>query len=229
MLLLPRRVRTVAGGVWMALGVCAAGVGGMAQAQPGIYSCVDGIGRKITADRPIVECRDRSQREISPSGTVKRVLGPTLSAQEQAVQAHKDKQLADLRAREAEEKRRDRALLLRYPSQAVHDKERAEAMAQVDVGGKAYDRRATELAKQRLAMTAELEFYAADPSRVPVALKRRIEENEQNVAVQQRLLAEQEAEKNRVKLRFEQELVKLIPLWGMAVAPTETAPAAFNK
>ena len=85
-----------------------------------IYTCVDGKGRKITADRPIAECMDRTQKELNRSGTVKREVGPSLTAQERAAQEEKDKAAAEARAREAEDKRRDRALLQRYPTRAVH-------------------------------------------------------------------------------------------------------------
>ncbi|MDP3757779.1 DUF4124 domain-containing protein, partial [Polaromonas sp.] len=172
-------VQTMAAVAWVAL---AAGLCSIAQAQ-GIYSCVDAAGRKITADRPIAECIDRPQREINPSGTVKRVVGPSLTAQERAAQEQKDKAAAEVRAREAEEKRRDRALLLRYPSRTVHDKERAEALDQIDVVIKAASKRTTELAGQRKAIDADFEFYKSDPARAPASLKRRLEENDSSVAV----------------------------------------------
>ena len=47
----------------------------------GIYTCVDAKGRKITSDRPIADCIDREQVELNPSGTVRRKVGPTLTAQ----------------------------------------------------------------------------------------------------------------------------------------------------
>ena len=87
-----------------------------------IYTCTNAQGRKITADRPIAECTDRAQQEITPAGIVKRVIGPTLTAKERAQQEEKEKLADEARAREAEEKRRDRALLLRYPNRQVHDK-----------------------------------------------------------------------------------------------------------
>jgi len=52
----------------------------------GIYSCVDAKGRTLTADRPIAECSDREQRELSPSGMTRRRLEPTYTAREQAEQ-----------------------------------------------------------------------------------------------------------------------------------------------
>ena len=63
-------------------GLCAAVA---AQTSPGalsIYTCVDKQGRKLTSDRPIPECIDREQRELGPSGTLRRVIGPTLTQQE---------------------------------------------------------------------------------------------------------------------------------------------------
>jgi hypothetical protein len=223
-LLLQMRIRTVAGVGWVALATC---LGTAVQAQ-GIYSCVDGKGRKITADRPIPECNDRAQREINPSGTVKRVVGPTLTAAERSALEEKEKLAAEARAREAEEKRRDRALLSRYPSRAVHDKERAEALEQIEVVIKAASKRATELATQRKAIDADLEFYKADPGKAPASLKRRLEENDSSAAVQKRFIADQDAEKKRVNMRFDEELTKLNQLWRMAGgnAGADTAAAA---
>lgn len=191
---------------------------GAAAAQD-IYSCVDARGRSITADRPIPECSDRTQRELSRSGLVKRQLGPALTAHEQAAQDEKDRQAAEIRAREAEDKRRDRALLLRYPTRAVHDQERVAALLQIDEVIKASSKRRGELADQRKAIASELEFYAKDPSRAPASLKRRLEENEGSVAVQQKFIIDQEQEKKRVNLRFDEELAKLKQLWVMVSPP----------
>jgi hypothetical protein len=203
---------------------------GSAAAQS-IYTCVDGKGRKITADRPIVECIDRTQQELNRTGTVKRQVGPSLTAEERAVQEEKDKAAAEVRAREAEEKRRDRALLLRYPNRAVHDQERAAAIGQVDEVIKASSKRTLELAEQRKSIQAEFEFYVKDPGKAPPSLKRKLEENDNSSAVQKRFILEQEQEKKRVNARFDEELVKLKQLWAMREGPPATAavkPAAKN-
>ena len=205
--------------------VCADLVSGVAMAQ-GIYTCTDGKGRKITSDRPIMDCIDRNQQEITPSGTVKRVLGPTLTAQERAAQEEKEKTEAEIRALQAEEKRRDRALLSRYPNRQAHDKERAQALVRVDEVIKAASKRALELAEQRAAINTELEFYKKDPSKAPPPLKRRIEENDSNIAIQKRLIADQDTEKQRVNLRFDEELVKLKQLWTLMGVPVSPAAAA---
>ncbi len=191
------------------------GIVSTASAQS-IYTCVDASGRKITADRPIAECTDRTQRELNKTGTVRREIGPSLTAQELAARDAKDKLAQEASARDAENKRRDRALLLRYPSRAAHNQERVTALAQVDEVIKAANKRTGELAEQRKAIDSELEFYARDTSKAPLALKRRIEENDKSVAVQKAFVAEQDMEKKRVNLRFDEELVKLKPLWALA-------------
>jgi hypothetical protein len=188
----------------------------------GIYTCIDSKGRRITSDRPITECLDREQRELTSSGTVKRVVPPSYTAEERArIEAQKKAEEA-LQARIAEEKRRDRALLIRYPNQAVHDRERTEALAQIDEVISAVNKRAQTLLDQRKEVSAELEFYQNDVSKAPLWLRRKLEDNEHQVVVQQRFVVEQTQEKQRVNARFDEELVKLRQLWGQAGTSTSS-------
>ncbi|RYX94588.1 MAG: DUF4124 domain-containing protein [Comamonadaceae bacterium] len=200
------------GGLWLAAGV--------AHAQSaGIYTCTDAKGRKLTSDRPIIDCIDRTQNELNSSGTLRRQIGPSLTAEERNRVEEKEKQIAAERAREAEEKRRDRALLTRYPDRAAHDKERNEALAQVDEVMKAAIKRIGELAAQRKAIDAELEFYRGDVSKAPPYVRRQLEENDRSTVVQKRFIGEQEGEKKRVNGRFDEELVKLRQLWLLKSSP----------
>ena len=205
---------------------------GNAMAQ-GIYTCTDAKGRKLTSDRPIADCIDRTQQEMTPSGTVKRVLGPTLTAQERAVQEEKEKAAAETQIYQLEQKRRDRALLSRYPNLSTHDKERSAALSQVDEVIKAAAKRSVELAEQRVGINSEFEFYKKDPSKAPQGLKRRLEENDASIGIQQRFITDQDAEKRRVNLRFDEELIKLKQLWSLAspppTAPAKAAPASSPK
>ena len=184
----------------------------------GIYTCVDARGRKLTSDRPIPECNDREQKILNPSGTVRAKVGPSLTAKELAEMEAREKRNAEERNRVAEEKRRDRALLVRYPSKAVHDQERADALGQIGVVIKAATKRLEELAKQRRAIDEEMEFYKKDPAKAPAYVRRQLEENAQSQAVQRRFIGEQEAESKRVNERFEDELGRLKQLWAAAAA-----------
>jgi hypothetical protein len=185
----------------------------------GVYTCTDAKGRKLTADRPIAECTDREQKVLNPSGTVKAKVGPTLTALEKAELEQKEKRDAEERNRTADEKRRDRALLTRYPNKAVHDQERAEALGQINVVVNAARNRLDELVKQRKAVDEEMEFYKKDPNKAPAYVRRQLEENAQSQAVQKRFISEQEAELRRVNVRFDDELVRLQQLWT-TVAPS---------
>ncbi len=184
----------------------------------GVYTCVDAKGRKLTADRPIVECIDREQKILNPSGTVRARVGPNLTAKEQADIEAKERREAEERNRTAEERRRDRALLTRYPSKAVHDQERVDALAQINVVVRAASNRLDELAKQRRSIDEEMEFYKKDPTKAPAYVRRQLDENTQSQAVQRRFIGEQEAEAKRVNERFDDELVRLRQLWAAAAA-----------
>ena len=200
----------------------------------GIYTCVDRNGRRLTADRPIAECLDREQRELGPSGIVRRQIGPSLTEQERAAQEAQRRKEAEARARELEERRRERALTARYPDKATHDVERAAAIQLVDDVTATAEKRLVELAQQRKAFDVEMEFYKKDPSKAPMSLRRKIAENEESIAEQQRFIAGQDQEKRRVHQRFDVELAQLRKLWdaqrmplpGTAPASDAAAPAA---
>ena len=192
-----------------------------------IYTCVDAKGRKLTSDRPIAECIDRDQKELNSNATVKRTVKPTMTAEEQRVFDEKQKVQAEDQARQAEEKRKDRALLTRYPSRTAHDKERAETLAQVDDVIKAAIKRQGELTAQRTGINTELEFYKKNPSKIPLSLKRQIEDNDNSTAVQKRFVVDQESEKKRINARFDEELVRLKVLWPLM--GTVSTPGAAKK
>lgn len=201
--------------LWLAVGL--SGISA-AQAQPaagqGIYTCTDARGRKLTSDRPIAECIDREQQLLNPSGTLKAKIGPTLTAQERSALELKNKAAQEAQARLQEEKRRDRALLIRYPSKTVHDKERAEALTQVGVVRQAALRRVDELRSQRGTLDQEMEFYKKDPGKAPASLRRQVDEVVQSLAVQGRFIADQDGELKRINVRFDEELGRLLQLWG---------------
>lgn len=210
----------------------------LAAAQPqgasgSIYTCVDRNGRRLTADRPIPECLDREQRELSPSGTTRRQIGPSLTEIERtALEAQRRKE-AEERARVVEERRRERVLVARYPDKAAHDVERAAAIQLVDDVTATAEKRITELQAERKKLDVEMEFYKKDPNKAPMTLRRKMAENEEIVAEQQRFIAGQDQEKRRVHARFDTELAQLRKLWDaqrsppvIATTPASETPAA---
>lgn len=206
-----------------------------AQAQlatsPGIYTCVDAKGQTITSDRPILECIDREQKQLNPSGTLQRRIPPPPTARERAEQEEREREAAAAKARIEEEKRRDRALLTRYPDRARHDAERNEAVRQTDEVIRTAQRRITDLREQRKQVETELEFYRANPAKAPAPLRRQIDEIQRNVDAQVRFIADKEAEKARIHERFDTELRRLEHLWAVAAgrAVAASAPASAGS
>ena len=220
------------------------GTGALAQQAPpqasgSIYTCTDAQGRKLTSDRPIPACIDREQRELGPTGTVRRVIGPTLTDHERTAQEAKRLKAQEERSRALEERRRERVLLARYPDAATHGAQRSAALVLVQEVGRASAQRIVELREQRKALDQELEFYSGNPAKAPLKLRRQIEENDESVLEQQRFLVGQEQEKRRVNQHFDAELAQLQRLWaqqrelasgaGGAAAVPAIAPATVPR
>lgn len=202
------------------------------QAPPvsGIYTCTDANGRKLRSDRPIPACLDREQTVLNPSGTVRARIGPSLSAQQRAELDERKKVEAAEQARMLEEKRRDRAMLARYPTREAHDKERADAHARLDAVVLEAEKRIVALHDERKKIDRELEFYQGDPAKAPPAISRQIDFVTQGLQAQRRFIQAQENERQRVDARFDEELARLTQLWqeqkavGGATPRVQTRP-----
>ena len=195
-----------------------------AGAQARIYSCVDAKGRRLTADRPIMECLDREQKQYGDNGTVKGRLPPSYTAEERAIEDEKHHQAQVAAQRQAEFKRRDRVLLNRYPNAASHQREREASLARLDDAIGAGEQRLADLARQR----KDLEQQSAVAKTVTKSnqSKRQLDENAENLSAQQRLLAAQRDERQRIASRFDDEFARLQVLWGSAPVTGATVTAA---
>lgn len=207
--------RTTRAGLLLAC-LLSAGVAAWAMPEEGIYTCVDARGRKLTSDRPIPECNDREQKILNPSGTVKARLGPKLTTQEAlALEAKKLAERTEL-LRQEEIKKRDRALLIRYPTPEIHRKERMEALGHVLRVKQTAAQRVAQLRDEQNKLDEELVFYKSDMSKVPQALHRQIAALKLTLKGQERFLAEQDQEIARINARFDNEVVRLTPLWQLS-------------
>ena len=185
-----------------------AAVHAQAPAAPGggIYSCVDAQGRRITADRPIAACIDRPQRELSNSGATLSVVPPTPTATERDAERAHERERALERQRARDAIRRDEALLNRYPNQAAHDEGRKKALAQTQVVVSAAQARIDDLKAERKGLDEEMEFYKKDPSKAPAKVRQAIETNAEAIAVQERAIGAQQAERDRINAAFDEQL-----------------------
>lgn len=189
-----------------------------AQSPPLVYACKDAHGRALTSDRPIADCADRNQQELRKSGGVLRTVGPTYSDLELAARQNQDLRAERAALDRAGERRRERALLVRYPDSRVHDRERDDALANIDQTAQVARQYLAALKIDRQRLDEELEFYRGDRAMAPAALREKLEENEAGVRAQSKFIQSMEEERHRLALRFAKERTQLEPLWQAVAA-----------
>ena len=198
---------------------------GTALAQPapnrGIFTCTDAHGRRLTSDRPIAACTDREQRILNADGSLREILPPTLTAEERIAQEARERELAAERAARQDARRRDRNLLSRYPNESAHRKARIEALDDVRKSVQISERRLVTLAEERKPLKSESEFYVG--RQMPLKLRQQLDANEAASQAQRNLIANQQAEVQRINARYDVELARLRQLWAGA-APGSLGP-----
>ncbi|MDM0022655.1 DUF4124 domain-containing protein [Variovorax saccharolyticus] len=189
-----------------------------AQSMPGLYACKDSRGRSLSSDRPIAECADRQQLALRQSCGVLRTVGPSYSELDQAAREHQLQQADRAAAQRAGERRRERALLARYPNSRLHDQERADALAQLDQATHLARNYLAALNRERRQLDEELQFFRGDRAKAPAVLSRKFDENEENVRAQTRFIQSREEDQQRLAQRFASERAQLEPLWRASSA-----------
>ena len=191
-----------------------------------IYSCVDANGKRLTSDRPLPECASRDQRVLNPDGSVKKVLSPTLTAEEAAQQDARDRAAAVARSAQQDAVRRDRNLTQRFPTEEAHANARASALNDVRKAVESSERRMAVLATERKPLTSEAEFYIGKA--LPLKLKQALDANDATTDAQRTLIQNQQVEMVRINALYDAELVRLRRLWAGAPAGSMGAVAAVT-
>lgn len=199
---------------------------------PGIYTCTDDKGRRLTSDRPIPECLAREQRVLNRDGSVRNVVPPTPTADERAEREAAERQAARVRAEQGDAVRRDRNLMTRFPDEATHRKAREAALDTVRAASKTTELRLRELAEERKPLLEEAEFYKRKT--LPPRLKQQLDANDAAVEAQRSAAITQSAELVRINKLYDLELERLKKLWagatpgslGPAPSSTDAASAA---
>src|SRR5574341_1430858 len=187
-------------------------LGPSAFAAESIYTCIDARGRKLTSDRPILECLDREQRVLNKDGSQRQVLPPSMTADERAaVEEAEHRKQAERSARQ-DAIRRDRNLLQRYPNLATHNKAREAALNDVRKALKTSEGRLQSVEAERKPLLDEAEFYKGKA--LPASLKTKLEFIDVTVEAQKTLVQNQQAELVRINTFYDQELERLKKLWA---------------
>ena len=198
---------------------------GSEAAGPGIYTCIDDKGRKLTSDRPIPDCHAREQRVLNRDGSLRSVKPPPLTADERAEREGAERKITAARATHNDAVRRDRNLVARYPNETMHRKSREDALNTVRAAIKASETRVAELSVERKPLEAEAEFYKGKP--LPMKLKQQFDANDAAVDAQKSSAQNQSAELVRINGLYDIELERLKRLWAGA-QPGSLGPAAAS-
>jgi hypothetical protein len=182
--------------------------------KPAIYSCVDPSGKRITSDRPIASCNDREQRELNADGSVKRIVPPTMTADERTEAEARERAAAAEAVNKRDALKRDRNLLNRFPTEAAHNKAREAALDDTRKSVKISEARLALLASERKPLVDEAEFYIGKP--LPTKLRTQLDANDAATDAQRSLIQNQQAEIIRVNALYDAELQRLKKLWGGA-------------
>lgn len=195
-----------------------------------IYSCVDGTGKRLTSDRPIPECTAREQRVLNSDGSTKKVLPPTMTADERADAEARERAQNARRMAEMEAVRRDRNLRTRYPNEAAHQKARLAALDDVKRTLQLSQQRLDALAAEKKPLLNEAEFYVGRA--MPARLKQQLEGIDAAAEAQRALIQNQQAETLRINAVFDIELARLRQLWAGAapgsMGPLPAAPSPLS-
>ena len=219
----PARVAQVARAGWAGLVLL---VSVPTAAAANIYTCVNAKGQRITSDRPIAECLDRAQELRNSDGSVRKVVPPSMTAEERA--AHEERLRAEMvaAAMRRDAIRLDRNLLSRYPDEARHQKARRAALEPLNTALAATERRLTELEHERKRLQDEAEFYKGRD--LPRELKIKFGNNQAALQAQQDAAQNHQAEINRINTSYDQELARLKRLWAGAAPGSVSLPASSS-
>lgn len=213
------------------LGVLSAWLGpssAFAQAKPqqpsssGIYTCTSPDGRRLTSDRPIPECQQREQRLLNSDGSVRKMVPPSMSPEEQAAADQRRRNEELQRAIQQDAIRRDRNLVQRFPDEPTHKRARELALDDIRQAMDQSEKRIKELAAERKPMLDEAEFYKG--KRLPLKLQHQLENNEVAADAQRQSIENQKAEIVRVNKLYDEDLARLRRLWAGAAPGTLERP-----
>lgn len=202
----------------------------IAWAAPAIYTCTNASGKRLTSDRPIVDCLDRDQRVLNADGSVRQTITRTLTTEERAEKEAREREAASQHVTRQDAVRRDRNLLVRFPNEEAHKRSREAALNDVRKGLKASEARLEQVAAERKPLADETEFYVRKP--LPAKLKRALDANDASTDAQRALIQDQRSEMDRINALYDVQLERLKQLWSGAkpgaegALPTVSAPAA---
>jgi hypothetical protein len=205
------------------LSAALAALSASAQTATTMFTCVAN-GKTYSADRPPTECANSEMRELNRDGSVRRVIPRPLTVEEQRARAIEAKKKLEEEERVLAQRRRDRALLEAYATDAEIEAARKKSLESAEQAIKRSQERTDSLAKDRKRLDDEAEFYKKREQ--PDSLKRAYALNAQAVTAEERIMAEARGEVARINERFDAERKRYKELLAQGARPVQRNPEA---
>ena len=197
--------------LWMVLPV-----GAQTPPKGTVFCCTDN-GHQVCGDVLPLQCYGKGYREVSPQGTVRRLVEAPLTPEQLARrEAEERARRAEIASRRAE-LRRNQSLLETYSSVADIETRRDRAIEAVAIELKQADARRALMLKKREGLNREAEFY--QKRQMPPALASALRESDSELHAQGLLVEAKRRDIEAIRSRYEQDRTRYIML-------TDPRPAA---
>lgn len=174
-------------------------------------TCCDVDGRKTCGDPPPRQCLDKAKTVFDKGGVAKEVEAPITAEQRAARDAEAARKVEEEKLA-AEQARRDRALLDSYTNEKEIDLARDRALADIEKNAEQARNRLDAALQKQQKLVQEREFYQKKP--VPPRLAAQIRDNDNEIAAQQKDLAQKDVDVAAVKERYEADKMRFRRLTG---------------
>lgn len=189
-----------------------------------IFVCTDARGRTISADRPPVECGDRTIRELRADGSVRRLIEPPLTEAQKTARIEEEKQRKAEAEVRRQQMRRDLALLEAYASEQEIEQARDRQLANRQTLIERAQKRKADLERDRKKLDVEAEFYAR--REMPERLKLSYETHAQLLRSEDKIIGDIQADIERLNERFDTELKRYRELIATGTTPRSLTESA---
>ncbi len=176
--------------------------------------CCDVDGKRTCGDPPPPQCDTRARTVFSKGGVAKEVEAPLTTEQRAARDAEAARKKEEEK-KAAEQARKDRALLDSYSNEKEIDAARDRSIADIEKNAEQAKNRLESAQDKQKKLEQEREFYQKKP--IPAHLGKQIEDNEAEVAMQKKALAQKAVNILAARERFEADKKRYLQLSGKAV------------
>ena len=179
------------------------GIATYGSAQAAMYKWVDDKGKVHYGDSIPPEYAGKANQEMGRTGVVTKRNEAALTAeQREAREAELKRKQAEERVR-LEQKRKDKALLATYTSDADIEAARQRSLQQTQAAIKRAEEKIADAKKRQAKMATEAEFYKHKP--MPATLKRQMNEAEADIKVGEEIITAKKRDADEVNQKYDED------------------------